>query len=170
MRRMSQSPDTTRAGGGSDEERLVDKLRKIEALFAGAATPGERMAAGTARERILRRIRDLEYAEAPVEYRFTLADGWSRSLFTALLQRYALRPYRYRGQRRTTVMVRVAASFANEVLWPEFLELSRTLHEHLEAVTARVIREAIHRGDAVVEERADSGGAAGNTPHTLSEE
>lgn len=34
------------------DENLRDKLRKIEALFAGAATPGEKAAAGAAAERI----------------------------------------------------------------------------------------------------------------------
>lgn len=33
------------------DQLLRDKLRKIEALFAGAATPGEKAAAGAAAER-----------------------------------------------------------------------------------------------------------------------
>ena len=35
------------------EQRLREKLRKIEALFAGAATAGEKAAAGAAADRIL---------------------------------------------------------------------------------------------------------------------
>jgi hypothetical protein len=38
------------------DEILRDKLRKIEALFAGAATPGEKAAAGAAAERIRQRL------------------------------------------------------------------------------------------------------------------
>jgi hypothetical protein len=34
------------------EERLREKLRKIEALYAGATTAGEKSAAGAAAERI----------------------------------------------------------------------------------------------------------------------
>ena len=34
------------------DQILREKLRKIEALFAGAATPGEKAAAGAAAERI----------------------------------------------------------------------------------------------------------------------
>jgi hypothetical protein len=34
------------------DQQLREKLRKIEALFAGAATEGERFAAGAAAERI----------------------------------------------------------------------------------------------------------------------
>jgi hypothetical protein len=37
--------------GPSAEIRLRDKLRKIEALFAGAATPGEKAAADAAADR-----------------------------------------------------------------------------------------------------------------------
>ena len=40
----------------SSEERLREKLRKIEALYAGAATPGEKSAAGAAAERIRRQF------------------------------------------------------------------------------------------------------------------
>ena len=40
-----------------------------------------------------------------------MADDWSRQLFLALLRRYELKPYRYRGQRYTTVMVKVPKKF-----------------------------------------------------------
>ncbi len=38
------------------EQALREKLRKIEALFAGAATESEKVAAGTAAERIRDRL------------------------------------------------------------------------------------------------------------------
>lgn len=41
------------------EAELKEKLRKIEALFAGAATGGERDAAQAARERIQAKLRHL---------------------------------------------------------------------------------------------------------------
>jgi hypothetical protein len=139
-----------------EESRLIDKLRKVEALFARAAHDGEKAAAAGARERIRERLESLERAEKPIEYRFTLSDGWSRSLFLALLRRYGIRPYRYAGQRRTTVMARVTRTFADEVLWPEFSELAATLHEHLTSVTNRVIAEAIHGDQRDAEEQAGS--------------
>lgn len=136
----------------SEEERLIDRLRKIEALFARTNVAGERVAAENARERILARLRHLEQSEAPVEYRFSMADGWSRSLFIALLRRYGLKPYRYPGQRRTTVMVRVTKTFVNDVLWPEFQQLNECLCAHLQSVTQRVIAQAIHGEQADLEE------------------
>jgi len=128
-----------------DEQNLIEKLRRIEALYAGATTPGERIAAANARDRIRERLRTLQTRAVNVEYRFTLSDVWSRKLFLGLLRRYDLEPYRYRGQRYTTVMVRVPKSFVEETLWPEFEELNRTLHAHLDEVTERVIREEIYR-------------------------
>lgn len=137
----------------SDDERcLIEKLRKIEALFARSATQGERDAAGSARDRIRKRLNRLGVAQPAEEYRFSLSDGWSVSLFVALVRRYGLRPYRYARQRTTTVVVRVQPVFVDEVLWPEFEELNRTLHAHLHAVTARLIREAIHGDDSGVDE------------------
>ena len=129
------------------EQDLLDKLSKIERLYAGAATPGEKEAAADAIARIKRRLGETAKIERPIEYKFTLADGWSKKLFTALLRRYALRPYRYARQRRTTVMVRVPRSFVDETLWPEFLELSKVLQTYLDEVTERVISRAIHENE-----------------------
>ena len=79
----------------SDEVKLLEKLLRIEALHAGAATAGERSAAAEAKRRILERLTELRQSDPPVEYRFGLDNVWSRRLFLALLRRYGLRPYRY---------------------------------------------------------------------------
>lgn len=139
----------------SDEEaRLVEKLQKIETLFAQTPVAGERAAAESARERIRERLRQIEKTEPAIEFRFSLPDAWSKALFLALLRRYELAPYRYRGQRRTTVMVRVTRTFVNQVLWPEFRQLNETLRHHLDSVTQRIIGTAIHRDRSEAEERS----------------
>jgi hypothetical protein len=134
------------------EQDLLDKLGKIERLYAGASTPGEKEAAADAMARIKRRLGETAKVDRPIEYKFTLADGWSKKLFTALLRRYSLRPYRYARQRRNTVMVRVPRTFVDETLWPEFLELSAVLQTYLDEVTERVITRAIHEDDGEEEE------------------
>ncbi len=126
-----------------DESRLMEKLARIEALFAGASTDGERVAAGEARERIRRRLADAVVQDPPIEVKFTFLDLWSRKLFVALLRRYELKPYRYSGQRHTTLMARVPRRFVDATLWPEFLELETTLRAHLTGVTERVIGQAV---------------------------
>ncbi len=133
------------------EQDLIDKLRKIERLHAGATTPGEREAAADAIARIKRRLSEFERLEKAIEYRFKLNDDWSKKLFIALLRRYGLKPYRYARQRRTTVMVRVPRSFVNETLWPQYLDLSTTLRNYLEDITNRVIAEGVH-GDTTEED------------------
>ena len=134
-----------------DERTLIEKLHRIEALFAGGATEGERIAAAEARHRIQLRLLEVARTDPPIEYRFTLADAWSRRVFLALLRRYDLAPYRYRGQRHTTVMVRVSKRFVDETLWSEFQQIDGTLRRYLDDVTARVIAEVIHKdtSDAV---------------------
>ncbi len=136
-----------------EERRLIDKLRKIEALFARATSDGERVAAGNASDRIRQRLEQLERSERAIEFRFSLPDAWSKSLFIALLRRYGIEPYRYAGQRRTTVMARVTRTFADEVLWPEYQQLNAMLHGHLDSITKRVIAQAIHGNQADAEER-----------------
>ncbi|MEW6753033.1 MAG: hypothetical protein AB1505_18940 [Candidatus Latescibacterota bacterium] len=137
-----------------NEQRLVERLRLIEALFAGASTEGERVAADRARERILERLASVAREEPPVEYRFTMADVYARRVFLALCRRYGLTPYRYGGQRHTTVMVRVSKRFVDQTLWPEFQELSRTLQSYLSEVTGRVVAQVLHedRSEATVVE------------------
>jgi hypothetical protein len=135
----------------TDEQRLIEKLARVEALFAGATTDGERVAAAEARTRILARLREVERDDPPVEHRFKLTDVWARRLLLALLRRYDLDPYRYSGQRHTTVMVRAPRRFVQETLWPEYTELHDTLHRYLHDVTERVIAQVV---------RADTSDAA----------
>jgi len=140
-----------------DEAKLLEKLRLIEALFAGAGTEGERDAAGRARQRILDRLAALEQEDPPVEYQFSMTDMWSRKVFVALLRRYGIRPYRYRRQRHTTVMARVSKRFLDQTLWPEFQEISGTLRTYLSDVTERVVAQVIHQdsSEAEVVEQAE---------------
>ncbi|HWQ93557.1 MAG TPA: hypothetical protein VN673_17975 [Clostridia bacterium] len=136
----------------TEEQRLIEKLRLIEALFAGAATPGEREAAAQARDRIRNRLREQQQIDPPVEFSFKLRDRWSYKLLIALFRRYDIRPYRYRGQRHTTIMARVPRRFVNEVLWPEFQQLNRSLVNFLNEVTDRVIAEGINDDTTEVDE------------------
>jgi len=139
-------------------QRLIEKLRRIEALFADrAATDGEKAAAGEAADRIRERLESFAKADPPEEFTFALQNPWSHRLFIALARRYHLKPYRYARQRRTSVTVRAPARFVNETLWPEFCELDRTLQSYLHDITERVIADTISQDASDVEVR--SGGA-----------
>lgn len=129
----------------ADEAQLREKLRKIEALFAGAGTVGEKNAAEAALERVRARLAELQRSDEPIEMQFSLPDQWARRLFLALCRRYGLKPYRLYRQRMTTVMLQVPKRFVDQVLWPEFQELSAALMHYLNEVTTRVIREEVHR-------------------------
>ena len=152
----------TAAGGGAvngREQELVDKLWRIEALHARPGSEGERQAAARARERIQERLKQLELEEPPIEVRFTLSDQWSRHLFVALLRRYGVQPYRYRGQRRTTVMARLSRAFVNETLWPEFQDLQSSLAAYFDTLTDRVIEQALEVKAGEADERSEESGA-----------
>ena len=149
-----------------EEKDLIEKLHKIEWLYARATTAGERSAAENARQRIRERLRAAQQQAGAIEIRFSLPDQWSRRLLLSLLRRYGLEPYRYSGQRRTTVMVRVPRIFVDETLWPEFQELNRTLRAYMDEITDRVIREEIHRdySEAVVQSGPETLGARRTAP------
>ena len=132
------------------EQQLRHKLRKIEALFAGGATEGERLAAGAAAERIRHRLDQAAGKEEEIEAKFSISDIWSRQLFIALCRRYGLRPFRYRRMHRQSIIVSATNSFVEQVLWPEFEELNAALTAYLSEITEKVIREEVHSetGDA----------------------
>jgi hypothetical protein len=138
------------------QSQLRDKLRKIEALFAGAGTAGERLAAGAALERVRAKLAEIERQEPPVEMQFSFPDTWSRQLFTALCRRYGLNPYRYHRQRRTTVMVRAPKRFLEQVLWREFKDLNADLQAYLHEVTLKVIREEVFADASDAQEVPDA--------------
>src|SRR5262245_27805921 len=116
------------------DEMLRAKLRKIEALSAGAATAGERAAAGAAAERIRERLARTSDRESKQEMKFSIPDVWSRQLFIALCRRYGLRPFRRPRMHRQTILLSVPRSFVETVLWPEFQELSAALFAYLSEI------------------------------------
>ena len=136
------------------EQELRERLRKITALFEGAATAGERQAAAAAIERTRQALHAAVQTQPLPETKFSMADQWQRRLFSALCRRYGLEPYRYKGQRYTTVIVRAPRSFVDHTLWPEYLELQAALHSYLNEATERIIREEVFRDAGEAAERA----------------
>ena len=128
----------------SIEDQLRERLKKVEALYFGAATAGERDAAEAALARLKAKLAEAGRKDPPIEMKFTVPDQWSVRLFIALCRRYGLKPYRYPRQRRTTIMVKAPRHFLDTVLWRQFRELHDDLSLYLEQTTERVIREAIH--------------------------
>jgi hypothetical protein len=144
-----------------DEDQLLRRLAAVEALHAGAGTPGEREAAAAARDRIRARLEKLKVEDPPVEHTFSLTDGWSRRLLLALMRRYGLKPYRYPRQRRTTVRAKVPRRFVDEVLWPQYLQLSKLLHDYLSEATDRVIALGLQADASEAEETPEPAGNIG---------
>jgi hypothetical protein len=128
----------------STPSALREKLRKIEALFAGTGYGGERLAAEAALARVRAKLAEEERRDPATEMQFSIPDPWSRQLFMALCRRYGLEPYRYRRQRRTSVMVRSPRGFVEQVLWREFTDLNAELQAYLREATLKIIREEVH--------------------------
>ena len=132
---------------------LIAKKGKVEALFAGAATAGERDAAQAAMDRIKAKLRHLEgLREAPTQMVFSLGDGRSKSLFLALCRRHGLKlghPSKHKGN---NVTVWVAHRFADKTLWPEFCRLGDALESFLDEATEQYIRERVTKGKVDPEE------------------
>ncbi|MFN0192606.1 MAG: hypothetical protein ACKVP5_11635 [Aestuariivirga sp.] len=137
------------------EERLREKLRKIEALFMGGATSGERSAAGAAAERLKAKLAEATLKDPAVELAFTMPDPWSVKLFLALCRRYGFKPFRYPRQRRTTVMVKAPRRAFEEVVWRQFLELHEEMQSYFEETTEKLIRDSVHADSSDAETVAE---------------
>lgn len=133
------------------EQELREKLKKLEALFSDAGTIGEQQAASAAKERIIKKLKQGQSTEQQIEMRFHLKDMWSRKLFIALCRRYELKPYRYSGQKYTTVVVKAPETFINNVLWAEYQEIQKILYQYLEEATNRIIKQEIYSSIEEVE-------------------
>lgn len=134
------------------ESALRDKLRKIESLFSGTSSVGEKEAANEARKRIIDKLNVLKNQEKFIEIRAPIADRWSRHLFIALCRRYNIEPYRYARQRATSIMIKAPKSFIDNILWPEYQALNGALNEYLSQATEKIIREEIHANTSEPEE------------------
>jgi hypothetical protein len=138
-------------------ESLLDKLRKIAALHAGATSEGEAAAAARAMERVQQQLANAQEAAPPktakraeptTEWQFSLQDPWKRRLFFALCRQRGIEPFRFYRQRYSTVMIRATRTVVDNDLWPTYLALSAQLDEYLSDVTLQVIRDVLHQKDA----------------------
>jgi len=136
-------------------EELIEKIRKVEAVYVSTNSPGEAHAAQTA----LQRLRDqLTRAPEPAEeFQMSIPDPWKRQLFLAMVRRHGLNPYRRYRQRHSTVLVKVAPKYMNEILWPEYLEVSRLLQGYLAEATQDIIKRAVHKDISEAEETPSLG-------------
>ncbi len=127
----------------SIEDQLRERLRKVEALFLGAATVGERDAADAAAERLRAKLEEASRSDPPVEMKFSMDDRWSAQLFIALCRRYGFKPFRYARQRSTTIMVKAPRRLFDAVVWRQFSDVHADLWLYFEQTTERLIREVI---------------------------
>ncbi len=126
------------------DEQLREKLAKVEALFRQAGSPGERVAAGAAMERLRGRLGNAGKEGGPeTELQFPLPDMWSVSLFIAICRKHGLRPFRYARQRRTTVMVQAPERPFNRVVWAAFSRLHTELQMYFQDVIDHLITRAM---------------------------
>jgi hypothetical protein len=82
------------------------------------------------------------HTDKRIEYRFSIFATWTHRLLVALLRRYGITPYRYHGQRHSTIMIKASEQFILETLLPEFNQLRTILVSYFEEVTRTVVFKA----------------------------
>lgn len=134
-------------------ESLLEKIRKIEALIDGASSLGEKTSAILAKARILDKYPHLEIHKDPREYSLRTDGEWNKKLLLAICRKYGVKPYRYKRQKYTTVMVNINENFLNEVLWKEYSEYSIHLNKLVEEITDNLISKIHkHEDEEIIQE------------------
>lgn len=101
-------------------EEIIEKIRKVEALYSGTDSIGEKQAALGALVRLQSQLGAVPEKEE--EFQVSMPDPWKRQLFLALCRRHGVEPFRRYRQRYSTVMFNCAPSIAKQILWPQYLD------------------------------------------------
>jgi hypothetical protein len=135
---------------------LIDKLQKIQALYLGAMTPGERAAAAQAMTNIQNKLENYKQQDRVTEWKFGVNNYFEKRLLKAILNKYGIDSYRYHGQRHTTLNAKASDSMINKVIWPQYQEMSKVLRDHFDKLTNEVIKEALGEEEREDEIRQES--------------
>lgn len=134
------------------EADLLRKLAAIEALLGAATSSGERDAARAAKERVEAKLG--AQPASTEDWHFTLHEIWSRKLFSAMARKSGLETFRYRGQRRTTLVLHTTHA-RKEQLWQQFVSAHQAMASHIDELTDRLIRQALGEATDDVAERTE---------------
>lgn len=119
---------------------LFEKIRKIEALIESSKNGGERLSAELAKNRILERQQQ-EIADKLIKYKVILDNPWKKKLLIALCNKHQIRPYRYKGQKSTTVRFQAILSFVDTILLPEYKKYEGLLEGLVQDIITDLINQ-----------------------------
>ena len=135
---------------------LIDKLQKIEALYLGAATAGEKAAAAQVMANVQNKLESYRQEEKQTEWTLTVENHFEKRLLKAIFAKHGLSGYRYPRQRYTTLKVMATKTIINTIIWPQYLEMSKVLESYLDEVTSYVIKKAMGQENSEDEIRQES--------------
>lgn len=135
---------------------LIDKLQKIEALYLGATTAGERAAAAQVMANVQNKLESYRQEEKTTEWTLTVENQFEKRLLKAILAKHGLSVYRYPRQRYTTLKVMATKATINTIIWPQYLEMCKVLESYLDEVTSDVIKKSMGQENSEDEIRQEA--------------
>lgn len=129
----------------ADEAALHERLREIERAYAGfSGTDADDSGPG---ERLRERLRAAREQEPDAEFRMAVSDEWAQQLLAALCGGCGVEVFRYRGQRRTSTMLKAPRTFIEQTFWPMFEAMQHELRTQMQGMTMRAIHALDCSGD-----------------------
>lgn len=101
------------------DANISTKLQKIEALYEGAKTLGERESAFNAKKRLVKKIYQNKTTST---YRFTIQDKQSAEKLIRILKQYDIKGSKRRRTDETTVLAKISSDLIDNVIWPEYIK------------------------------------------------
>lgn len=126
-----------------DEKKVRETIRKVEAQRDSTPFDAERETACRMLETLRAKLAAAREQGSLMEISYSLMNEWERRVLFTLCRHYGLRTFRRRGQRQSTVIVLVSASFQHGTLWPHFVQLTQTLDPLVDGVVSQFLRESI---------------------------
>lgn len=97
------------------DKKIEQKLSKLQALYFGAQTEGEKRSAIKAKARVLKNLAN------NIEYKFSLKHKTNAEIFIDILNKYDISGYRVPDNTQTTIIAKVPGVFIDNILWPEYM-------------------------------------------------
>lgn len=123
---------------------LIERIKRIEAIYEQSHFSGEKEAAAAMLKKMKEKV-DEDRNSQISEFKFTFSNHWSRKLFCSLLRRYDIKPYRYSGQRYTTVMAKTSQRIIEKIIWPEFQEIDSELWKYFDNIADSIISKSVYK-------------------------
>lgn len=92
-----------------------------------------------------KKLKDISHLEEIYEIIVNTKTDWNRQIFLALCEKYNLEPYRYKGEKKTTIKLETTMDFMENILWPDYKKFTKIYHKSMEDILKKCIEKILYK-------------------------